>query len=324
MLHFCIKIRGTFLLFICTSIPYRRYIIIYYRNRIILPIHTIITLEVIMKKLLTAVGITGSVLLFPVFSDSPFFKVNGQIKNYTKTDYTITQKFGDYFRTPDTKYVHNLNADGRETDISQFNASGSLINKITYVYDDKGKTVSQTGTDASNITEWKVLYTYDDKGIKTEESEYGKDNTLSGKSIFKYPDTSQCEESYYNGQGALIWKNISRFDEKGRKTEAYQYFADGSLDEKQAFIYNENGILVEIDNYDANGRQIRRVKYRFGSDGTITETQTDDMKNNAETREFYKYDDSGNLSKVTTYTVAHKFGTIVNELTDMSEYTYTK
>ena len=39
-------------------------------------------------------------------------------------------------------------------------------------------------------------------------------------------------------------------------------------------------------------------------------------------RVIFKYDEAGNLAKVSEYSVAEKFGTTVNELIGMYEYTY--
>jgi hypothetical protein len=277
-----------------------------------------------MKQLLFFIA---AVLIFPVTAvsaDSPFFKVNGQIKNYTKTEYAIIQKFGDYFRTPDKKYTWNLDANGREMDMSEFNGSGTLINKITYAYDDKGNMTSQICTDSANTTAWKVTYTYDEKGNKMDESDYNKDGVLSGKSVFNYPDSKQNEETYYNGTGVLIWKNISKFDDNGRKTETCQYFADGTLDQRLTYVYNDTGKLVEIGSYDGSGNQTKLIQYIFNNDGIISETSIENIKDNLKTREFYKYDENKNLIKIFTYNIFHKFGTTVNELNSMSEYTYVK
>ena len=39
-------------------------------------------------------------------------------------------------------------------------------------------------------------------------------------------------------------------------------------------------------------------------------------------RTLIKYDDAGNVNKVSEYDVLEKFGTTVNELVNMSEYSY--
>ncbi|MCR5289510.1 MAG: hypothetical protein K6E51_05920 [Treponema sp.] len=274
-------------------------------------------LTVLILTVLVTIGITA-------FAESPFFKVNGSVKSYTQTTYVISQKFGDYYRTPDIKYVHNLNDKQLETDVSQISATGLLVNKVTYTYDTNGNLESQVSTDSANTTEWKVTYVYDEKGRLTEESNFKKDDILSGKSIFKYPSDNQTEESYYNGDGVLLWRDISKFDENNHKVQILQYFADGTLDQRQDFIYNDLGILVQVDTYDNSGFKKQEIKYRFTENDLIGETQTKNYAANTETREFYKYDDDKNLIKITTYNVSNKFGTTVNELTGMSEYTYTK
>lgn len=257
-------------------------------------------------------------------AEAPFFKVNGSVKSYTQTTYLITQKFGDYYRTPDTSYVHTIGSNGLETDVSQVNAAGTIISRITYAYDDAGNKISQTCTDGAGTIEWKQTFTYEN-GLLKEESEFKKDDTLSSKSIFKYSaDNKQTDESYYNGEGALIWKSISKFDDNNRKLETLQYTADGQLDQRQVFTYNDAGNLVQIDTFNNVDEQTEKVIYRYGDNNLVGETASTNIANGTQTREFYKYDDAGNLTKVTTYSVSTKFGSTMNELVDMSEYTYTK
>ena len=40
------------------------------------------------------------------------------------------------------------------------------------------------------------------------------------------------------------------------------------------------------------------------------------------TRTIVKFDNAGNLAKITTYTVSKKFGTVMNEMTGMTEFVY--
>ncbi|MCI1209097.1 MAG: hypothetical protein LKF96_06610 [Treponema sp.] len=274
-----------------------------------------------MKKLLIAALIANAAFAF-AYDTSPFLKPSGAVKSYTKTDYTITQKFGDFFRTPGALYKHTFDTSGREIASEEFNPQNEPVDKVTYEYDEKGNLAAQTAYDADATVEWKIISTRDANGNKTDDSEYNKNGTLKGKSIYKYLDDGSVDESYYNGDGALIWKNISSFDKAGRKTEENRYAADGSLDEKLEYTYDDTGRVSEILHSGVDAAQTEREVYLYDKAGLLTELALYNENNEKTQRKFYKYDDKGNVIKTTTYAVSKKFGSIVNELTGMSEYTY--
>src|SRR5574344_1755940 len=115
-----------------------------------------------MKKIIAAVAVAGmSVSLFALdlFSVVP---LKGSVKSYTVTDYSISSKFGDYFRTPETKFTHVLNASGFATESSELTARDVLANKITNTYNDVGKLVGQVAYSGENQLIWKNTITYND------------------------------------------------------------------------------------------------------------------------------------------------------------------
>ena len=70
-----------------------------------------------MKKLLTFAfaAIFGlSLFAADIFTYAP---LKGAIKSYTKTEYSIASKFGNYFRTPSVKYLHTFNDKNQEINI---------------------------------------------------------------------------------------------------------------------------------------------------------------------------------------------------------------
>jgi len=261
-----------------------------------------------------------------ISAETPFFAIKGKIKSYTKTDYVISQKFGDYFRTPDVNFTYNFDDKGHEVEILEISANGTLLSKVTNTYDDKGLLNSKVSSDGANITEWRIAYTYDENGTLVDQSEFNKNDVLHNRTIIKYSeDKTKVDESSYDEKGQLLWKNIYKYDAAtGRKLELNQYFASGALDEKQTYIYNEEGVLVEIDTSDTKGNVIKKTLYRFNDAGQNSETTVYNFVTGEEEREFYRYDDDGNLVRVTTYAVSNKFDSIVNELIGMSEYKYEK
>lgn len=270
-----------------------------------------------MKKtlfVLAAAAVTAQVF---AFDPEAALKPATSVGEYTKIDYQITEKFGDYYRSPRAKYVHNFDSTGRETEATELTSKDALVDHITYKYEGDNL-VERVCTDADGKISWKMTTVYEN-GNKVEESEYNAVNTLTNKTIWKY-NGNQIDESYYNADGALLSKIITKNDDQNRVSEIAQYAAQGNLEEKAIYTYNDAGKLSEISYINTSGNQSRKVVYRFDASYQITEEQTYNSDNKLIVRVIYKYDASGNIIKTTTYNVAEKFGTTVNELAGIAEY----
>ncbi|MBQ3670087.1 MAG: hypothetical protein II921_01240 [Treponema sp.] len=256
------------------------------------------------------------------FDDNFELKTVGSVAEYTKIDYTITEKFGDYYRSPKAKYVHVFDASGKQIESDELTSKDSLVDKILYNYDSEGRVTSTVCTDGDGKIQWKSIFTYDGDGNKIDESQYNANDDLVNRSIFKYIEGKQIEEAFYNSDGALLGKFITKLDEKGRNVELAQYNEDGQLELKQVYTYNDAGKLSEVAYSDMFGRTLRKTVYRFDASYSVTEEQTYNAQNKLAVRIIFKYDTYGNVTKATTYNVAEKFGTTVNELAGIVEYTY--
>ncbi|MCR4823087.1 MAG: hypothetical protein K5873_09480 [Treponema sp.] len=273
-----------------------------------------------MKKLLTilAAGVIAAQLF--AFDPEVSIKPAGSVSEYTKTDYQITEKFGDYYRSPKAKYVHVFDASGLETESSELTSKDALVDHIAYKYEGNNL-VERICTDADGKVSWKMTATYDARGNKIDESEYNSSNNLVNRTIWRI-NGKQADESYYNADGALLSKIITKYDDQDRVAEVAQYQSSGNLDEKALYTYNDAGKLSEISYSDGKGKQTKKVVYRFDASYQITEEQTYNSENKLIVRVIFKYDDAGNVIKTTTYNVAEKFGTTVNELAGIAEYSY--
>jgi antitoxin component YwqK of YwqJK toxin-antitoxin module len=278
--------------------------------------------DLFMKRIILT--FTLAALSFSTFAydASAFITPTGAVKEYTKTTYSITEKFGDYYRSPSAVYTHTFNASGLESETSEFTNKNALVDRLVYEYDAARRRISQTCYDTDGKISWKVVTTYDATGNKTDESEYNASNAITSKSIYKYTGDKQVEEAYYNADGALLWKSVTKFDDLKRTAEIDQYYAEGNLDGKRIYVYNDAGKLSEIDYIDADGTTSKKTVYRFDANSVVTEEQTYNGANKLTNRIIYKYDATGNLIKTTTYSVADKFGSTVNELAAISEYSY--
>lgn len=275
-----------------------------------------------MKKILTISLIMCIGFVVFAYDASPFLTPVGDAKSYTKTDYDVTTKFGDYFRTPSRKFTHIFDSKGTEVEAYEYSATGTLIDRVTFEYNSTGNLCAQVCYDSENNVVWKMVTTFDDKGKKIDDSSYEPNGVLTGKTIYKYTGADLTDESYYNGNGALTWKNIYKYNDRGLCIENASYFSDGTLNVRKTFKYNEAGSISEVDIYNADDTLSGKEVYRYDADNVLTEFATYTPDNAPLTREFFKYETNGNLSKTTTYAIYKKFGTVVNEIVDMSDYFY--
>lgn len=274
-----------------------------------------------MKKLISfifAAGLLFSLNASDIFNFAP---LNGKVKSYVQTDFTIASKFGNYFRTPSIKYAHYFNEKGIEIESTELTARDALINKISSVYDDNDNLIEQSCTSADGELIWKTIITYKDN-LKVDSSEYDSKGNLKAKIIYNYADGKLVDESGYESEGSLVWKTIYKYNAAGKLEMDSEYTADGFLDNAKIYAYAEDGKLESISSYDSFSNATNKQVLRYSSDGLLNEITTYDNANQIKTRVLYKYDTSNNVNKVSVYDISNKFGGTVNELVSMSEIVY--
>ena len=113
-----------------------------------------------MKKMFAALIAAVMCISAFAFDVMEYVPLKGAVKNYTRIDYGITAKFGEYFRTPEMKIVRIFDRAGREIESSEMTGRGTLVNKIKNTYDASGKLTAQDGYNADNALIWKSSVTY--------------------------------------------------------------------------------------------------------------------------------------------------------------------
>ena len=84
-----------------------------------------------MKKIISAIclSILGmSLFAYDVASNS---QLKGNVKSVTKINYTIASKFGDYFRTPNSKFVYAYGVGNQQISSTELTPRDVVVNKIT-------------------------------------------------------------------------------------------------------------------------------------------------------------------------------------------------
>ena len=274
-----------------------------------------------MKKILAFVltaGLSFSLFAADIFNYAP---VTGSVKAYTETDFSIATRFGTLYRTPSTKIMHLFDGNGKEVSSSELTPKDAVINTIASNYDTAGHLVEQICTSADGEVVWKNTFTYKNN-LKVDASEFDRKGNLRARTIYTYENNLLSDESIYDGEGALIWKTIYKYGDAGRIASVNEYNPDGSLSEKLEYNYTEAGAIDSISKYDGFAGKQTSLIFRYGTNGSLNEITTYNSDKQVIKRTLLKYDAKGNVNKVSEYDVAEKFGTTVNELTAMSEYTF--
>ncbi|MDE5899590.1 MAG: hypothetical protein K2H09_10080 [Treponemataceae bacterium] len=275
-----------------------------------------------MKKIVAVVCLAFAGVAVSAYDIAAGMQINGAVKGVMRTEYSIVSKFGEYFRTPDSKFITVYDAAGHIVESSELTARDVLVNRIVNSYDAAGKLVGQTGFDSNKVEVWKSVILYKD-GVRSECAEYGRNGVLKSRTLYTYADDgSFFDETYYDGDGAIVWKKICKFDGKKRVESEFEYFSDGSLDEERRYTYTDDGKNDTISYYDAAGKMTAKDVFRYDDAGVLVEVTTYNADDVVSLRKIVKYDTLGNLSKITAYSVSAKFGTTVNEMVDMTEYVY--
>lgn len=274
-----------------------------------------------MKKIISvafAISFALSLFAADIFEYVP---LTGNAKNFTKTEYSIASKFGNYFRTPKVKYLHVFDEVGNEIESSELSPRDVVQNVISSVYDGDGNLTEQKFSNADGELIWKSTISYKN-GLKSDFSEFDKDDNLKEKIIYEYDKDLLSAETIYDGDGALIWKTIYSYNPNGKIEYVYDYNGDGTLNSQKKYSYNETGAVDSIEKYEAFSSVATQDVFRYGSNNVLNEITTYNSEKRVVKRVILKYDEKGNVNKVSEYDVAQKFGTTVNELTAMSDYAY--
>ncbi|MCR5605421.1 MAG: hypothetical protein K6F69_01210 [Treponema sp.] len=261
-----------------------------------------------MKKLLTAACIASLALgIFAV--DPETLSPLGSPKSYTKVDYTITSKFGIYYRTPETKYIHTYNENGKEIESVQMTGTDVPVDKVTFQYEED-ETVSEDGKSNKKLISktffnkdetiiGKTNFIYDDNGDKIAEEYYTPKDAeaekleadveiietekeaeadesenkeiLSGKITYKNHDNKK-EISEYDSEGNLIKKTILTYSsesESPKLVEERVYNGDGSLNYKKGYSYDSSKLLTAIVTFDKNNIILENDVYRYEENAKV-------------------------------------------------------
>ena len=183
-----------------------------------------------MKKLICFGA--AALLSFQFFAVDIFstgaVSLTGKVQSFTRTDYSVTTKFGNYFRTPAAKTTHNF-TDGKETEEIHLTPRDVVIRKVVFTYDDDGNLSEKACSNAENDLEWKTAMTYKD-GVQQDHSEYDSTGNLKARTIYTYTYGLMTDKTVYDGEGALLEKTIYVYTDSGKIASGFSKSVEDALD----------------------------------------------------------------------------------------------
>lgn len=274
-----------------------------------------------MKKF--AFCAVGVLLTFALYAQSyqVEFSPKGNASSYTKTNYTVVSRFGDYYRTVSDREVHLLQ-NGREIEISFFGSKDEPLGKSTFTYDPTGKKLSAlVSKAASGSGDVKSDYEYEaDASVKSITNIDPSTGEVVSKSIFKR-EGEKVTENRYDGAGKLETRVVKSFDSRMLPVEEVTWNGDGTFAFSRKISYLENGQISTVETFGSDEKCSERVVFKYDVNGFLTEVQI--FEDKIKERHIYKNDEHGNPTRVSYYEVAEKFGTTVNELFKIEDFTYS-
>ena len=138
---------------------------------------------------------------------------------------------------------------------------------------------------------------------------YGKIKYIEEKVYFAKDKFGQLEKdnlkeyslSIFNKDGnftSFINKSdkiINKYNSKGKLTEQSYYNLEGNLYFKNVYLYNSLGHIIETNVYDSEGKIMRKGAYTSDEEGNIVEGITFDERIEIMKKDIYKYDKKGNM-----------------------------
>jgi YD repeat-containing protein len=193
------------------------------------------------------------------------FNLYGKVKKLTETDSVSKMKYVPYKQKVEFVMVWAFNTDGNYKEIAEYSASGAVLYKDVFVYNNKGKVFNITHF-SNNAQQWINVFTAD-----TERNSYKIETFLTG---LMQPVSTR--EYVYSKQGKPTeWHVI----DKGKPGRIYKFAFDnkGNVissnadDGKTLANYDKNNQLVELTDYDKAGKIYMHELYKNDQWGNLIE-----------------------------------------------------
>lgn len=238
-------------------------------------------------------------------------------RKITRIDYSVIQKFGEYYRTPSKSTAFELLA-GRIVKISTYN-NQVLSQIIENTFDPEGRISSSRASNEKGDILWEETYTYNNgrlikcdkksQGILQERLAYTYDaaGVLTKRWIYGSDGTVLSAARYERSPDSLI---ITLFDTTGGVKSRTQLTTNGN----QITRVDKSASFSESQRWDYSDKTLSQVSTTkvAGGESTSSEKATD--------RTVIKRDRVGLPLQTATYSTKTAFGEESTILTAMTEW----
>lgn len=190
------------------------------------------------------------------------------------------------------------NYDDKGNMIYQKNENGNESNQITRSYNERGDLIMENYYNSEGEFQYKDTCIYNEKGKivgKLVRSHGRLLNRFTWKYDFKGNMIEQNQYDVHNESGRPYITTITKYDDKGNKTEMKETSAWGSLETRRSFIYDEKGRLTEDNWYHSDGHLLEQYAFRFDKKGNVTELNYIGYSGNLKVKRNFVFDDKGNM-----------------------------
>ncbi len=244
------------------------------------------------------------------------------IKSYSRTEYEVSSKFGQYYRTVTLREELKV-SNGLITEKSECNEKNELQNKIVFQYDEKFNLKESIKLDAAEKVISRKAMEYDSDGRMAIADEYDADGKLMTRTIYKYEDGKNTE-SIYDGNGDLTCRTISYLDAEDKIADCYRYKGNGSLEMLAKYTYAGDSQILTEDYFNSQMIFFGKKCNKYDAKGNLIEVQEYSDKNELIKRIVIKNNADGLPERMSFYNVSEKFGSTANELYRISDFEFVK
>ena len=197
--------------------------------------------------------------------------------------------------------VYKWDTDGKLTEKVTYLDSVAIKNKIVYHYDNLRNLTEEISYDYKDSVEYRITYKYDGNGFNTEKLIYRPAEKNWNIAIDYNEDKKIEKTSFYSVTEPQVTRFFYKYDIAGNSVEEVYIRHDGSRGSRNITIYDEAGRKAGYEMYGSDDSLIYKSVYKFDEYGKLVERMGGSSKSAISVEEKFKYDSNGNLIESVNY-----------------------
>lgn len=192
------------------------------------------------------------------------------------------------------EYFRSFDRQGNEVELIAYDRfDGKVISRDTNTYDNSGRVVERTSSDALHATDGTWSYRYDQKGCPLSGDFRKPDGTFESRWAFDCDDRGRVIlEILSTPPTQVLIKKRHSFDDHSRLIETIEENSDGAVTSREVYHYNDRGNVQESLVYRDNGL-ISRTTYRYNKKQFLVEKRQYDSDGSLGSTNAFGYNGAG-------------------------------